>query len=61
MILLRGARSREAPRHELIEFLAGVSAGEALEGVGEPGERIDGAELGGLCRTANYAERTFFC
>lgn len=38
----------EIPRHELIEVLAGVSAGEALEGVGEPGERVDVVELGGL-------------
>jgi hypothetical protein len=29
---------------------------DAGEDVGEPGLRIDAVELGGLCRTASYAE-----
>jgi len=33
---------------------------EAGEHIGKPGARIDGVELGGLCRMANYAEQTRF-
>ena len=42
----RGPSGLERPGHQLIEFLAGMSASKALEGVGHPCEWIDGVELG---------------
>jgi hypothetical protein len=46
--MCRGPSGPEVPGHDLIEVLAEVSAGEALEGVGHPGERVDVVELGCL-------------
>jgi hypothetical protein len=34
-----------------------MSLADAVEHVGQPLLRIDAIELGGLCRTTNYAER----
>ncbi len=52
----RGRSGGVIPRHECVDFAARPAIGNALEGLSEPGKRIDVIHLCRLCRPANYAE-----